>query len=66
MDHAEEYLLNYAQLTADGYDIKSQLEAGKKISDCVGYDELKAYVKAVNALRDYLGWDKIKVIDLVE
>lgn len=65
MDHAEEHLLNYAELTADGYDIKGQLESGKKITECVGYDELKAYVKAVNALRDYLGWDRVKVIDLV-
>lgn len=66
MDHAIEHLREYAESTAWSYDIKEQLAEGKKITECIGYEELRAYVKALNALHEYIGWEKIKVIDLVE
>lgn len=61
MEQSIEGLEVFYDITLDQF-VKEQLEAGYlKFSDNPYYLELRAYVRAMNVLREFLGWNLVEL-----
>lgn len=67
MDHAIESLEPYIDATFE-YEFLPQWKSGKykKYADCPSYGELKALIDASNIMRKYLGWEPLKIKNMLE
>ena len=66
MDHAINSLKPFLEVEIDF--LKEEWSSGKyeNLSDCPSYEAVQALVKASNALRDYQGWERLRIKNLVE
>lgn len=66
MDHAINSLEPFYEVTLDQFVEEHRSGKYKKLSENPFYEELKALIDAMNILRKYLGWEKIKLKDQVK
>jgi hypothetical protein len=66
MDHAIDALRPYLEVEIDC--MRSEWKSGShaKFSDCPSYSAVKTLIDAMNVLRKYLGWDNLKLKELIE
>jgi hypothetical protein len=67
MDHAIESLQGFIDPVFD-YEFMPEWRSGnyKKYSDCPSYEELKTLVSASNIMRKYMGWEPLKIKDMID
>ena len=66
IDHAINSLQPFYEVTLDWFVEEHRTGKYKKYSENPYFDELKALINAMNILRQYMGWDKIRLKDEVE
>lgn len=66
IDHAINSLQPFYEVTLDWFLEEHRTGNYKKYSENPYYDELKALINAMNILRQYMGWDRIRLKDEVE
>ena len=66
MDHAINSLQPYYDITLDLFLEEHRTGDYKKYSENPYYDELKALINAMNILRQYMDWERIRLRDEVE
>lgn len=65
MDHIWNSIEEFYQVEAECF--LEEWESGqyKKWSDCPSYESLAVIIKAANIIREYLGWDRLRIRDLI-
>ena len=67
MDHAIDNLDEFVKVTFE-FQFLKEWKSGKykKYSECPSYPKLKALVDASNIMRKYLGWETLKIKNMIE
>ena len=67
MDHAIESLQDFIDVTFE-YQFMPEWKSGKykKYSDCPSYPELKTLISASNIMRKYIGWEPLRIKDMMD